>query len=198
MGEYPVLVVADECETLDRVERALATTYTVTRVGPDEDVFDHADEFGRSEVVLFERSLPIPAGDQLVLESQCRAGACFAAIVDGLDPTERTVSICREAFLDEPIDESALRESVSRLRRWARYDEKLAECASLAERRAELETTPADVERDSEYETLCERLECLRREVDDLRRHFDAEDFRAAFETPDFAGGARLRRVAWL
>ncbi|MCU4742177.1 HalX domain-containing protein [Halobacteria archaeon AArc-m2/3/4] len=194
---YTVLVVDDDEDVVDLFESWLSDHYTVKTATDGEDALA---ELEGVDVALLDRRLPTCSGDHVAAEIDRRDGDCMTAIVSGVEPDTDIVHVSCGEYLVKPIDESELLDTVDRLRQRARYDDRLAECANLAAKRGALEASQpqAKLERDPEYVDLCRQITKLRTELDDLTREFDAEDFRAAFETPDFRGGSRIQQVGWL
>ena len=124
----------------------------------------------------------------------------MTAIVSDAEPDTEIVHVSCGEYLVKPVSKSELTDTVERLRQRARYDDHLAECANLAAKRGALEAAhpPHELANDPEYRELRRRLDELHDDLEALREEFDPADFRAAFATPDFTGGARIQQVGWL
>lgn len=194
---YTVLVVDDDEDVVDLFEGWLSDQYTVKTATDGENALA---ELEGVDVALLDRRLPTCSGDHVAAEIERRDGDCMTAIISGVEPDTDIVHISCGEYLVKPVGKTELLDTVERLRQRARYDDQLAECANLAAKRGALEASNprAELERDPEYVGLCRRIDELRAELDDLTRTFDAEDFQAAFETPDFRGGSRIQQVGWL
>lgn len=194
---YTVLVVDDDEEVVGLFEEWLEDEYAVRTATDGENALEELDGV---DVALLDRRLPTISGDAIADEIADRHGDCMTAIVSGVEPDTDIVHVSCGEYLVKPVGRAELLDTVERLRQRARYDDRLAECADLAAKRGALEATHArsELEDDPEYRELRERLATIREELDSLSSGFDAADFRAAFERPDFAGGARIQQIAWL
>ncbi|MFC4541674.1 HalX domain-containing protein [Halosolutus amylolyticus] len=193
---YTVLVVDDGPGNVELFERWLSDEYRVGRATGGDDSLEELDDV---DVALLDRDLPTVSGTPLALEIDRRAADCLTAIVSGIEPGADVLYVSCGECLVTPVEKEELLETVERLRHRARYDERLAECANLAARRGALEATHSrsELEDDEEFLELRRRITDLLGELDDMTAEFDAEDFQAAFETPDFTGRPRVRTVGW-
>lgn len=181
-----VLVVDDDAETRSLYERLLA----------DADLASVADGSVALErtarepfdIVLLDRRLPGLSGDTVAAELRRRADPPMVAIVTGVEPDLDILRIACDAYLTKPVSGEDLRSVVERLDRRADYDDRLGEYASLAAKRATLESAlDADALEDSEeYRALCVRLDSLRGDLEGMLQTFDSADFTTAFRHPDF------------
>ena len=208
-ARYTVLIVTENDAAVEQFDQLLTDheVRTVTSADTDRDsdadgVFEGLEVSEDDDVVLLERRPPTHSRDPITVEFDRRESDCLAVVVDAseTEPGSDGVHVCCREHVQKPYTERTLRDTITRLRHRAQYDDKLAECANLAAKRGALETelSPAELETDAEYADLCRRLEGLRGDLDELSGHFDAADFRAVFETPDFAGGPRVQQVCWL
>lgn len=193
-GEYTALVVDDE-SALERYERWLTPRYDVVTTAADGPIHELDD----ADVVL--RTRPFPRVDRWPVGASIASHdtACLVLIVTDFDPTNAVVHwTCRES-LSVPVQPACLREKIARLFARARYDDLLAEYAELAVRRADLlsERSENTADGDDEFEDLTDRIEDVLEELETITADFDAADFDAAFETPDFGGGPRISQAAW-
>ncbi|WP_247000507.1 HalX domain-containing protein [Halosolutus gelatinilyticus] len=194
---YTVLVVADEPGVVEQFEGWLSDRYRVTTVIDGDGTREDLDDV---DVALLDRVFPAPSGDVLAREIDRRERDRTIALAGTVEPETDVLRVTCHESLDDPVERDELVEIVERLRSRARYDDRLAECANLAAERAALEAarSRSELERDEEYQELCRRIAVLLDDLNDATTEFDAEDFRAAFETPDFAGRPRVQRTTWL
>lgn len=177
---HTVLVVEPDPDTLQRYVGWLDRTYDViTAMSGDEAV----DAATAADVVLLDRRLPDRSGDAVAADLADRPDAPMVALLSTVDPDPDIVGLACDDYLLKPLSESELSDSVSRLVRRGDYDDRLATYASLASKRATLESAvPVDeLLGDPEYDALCRRTESLRQELDGLVGEFEKDDFEAAF-----------------
>ncbi|OYR46711.1 hypothetical protein DJ81_02210 [Halorubrum sp. Hd13] len=142
------------------------------------------------DVVLLDRMMPGLAGGE-VLESIRDADVNHrVAMVSAVTPDLDVVQMGFDAYLEKPVDATALHETVDRMLARAEYDEKLQELFSLIERQDTLEAvkSPAELETSEEYRSLTDRLVAVQRDVESLLTELPDDDFRVAVE--------RLQRTA--
>lgn len=194
---YTVLVVDDDEDIVEMFEGWLDDEYDVKTATDGDDALDELDGV---DVALLDRRLPTLSGDSIAAEIARRSDDCMTAIVSGVEPDTDIVHISCGEYLVKPVSKEELIDTIERLRRRARYDDRLAECANLASKRGALEAAhpQSKLDRDPEYAALCRRIARLLDDLEDITRAFDAADFRATFETPDFSGGSRIQQVGWL
>lgn len=209
-AKYTVVIVTEDDAAVEQFDQLLTDHHevrTVTSTDAERDsdsdgVFAGLEVTEDDDVVLLERRPPTHSRDPITVEFDRQESDCLAIAVDASETESDSggVHVCCREHVTKPYTERTLRDTITRLRHRAQYDDKLAECANLAAKRGALETEVSayELECDDEYIALCHRLEELRADLDELAAHFDAADFRAVFETPDFAGGPRVQQVCWL
>lgn len=184
MAEEPhtVLVVEPDPDTRQTYVQWLDRNYDVTTAASGGEALNGADE---ADVILLDRRLPDRSGDEVAAELAGRVGAPMVALLSTVDPDPDIVDLRCDDYLLKPLSESELSEAVRRLVRRADYDDRIATYASLASKRATLESAvPMDeLLGDPEYDALCRRTESLRRELDGLVGQFETDDFEAAFRS---------------
>jgi DNA-binding response OmpR family regulator len=181
-----VLVVDDDPETRALYERLL-TNADVDSVADGGAALDVTVRQG-IDIVLLDRRLPGLSGDTVAAELRRRADPPMVAIVTGVEPDLDILRIACDAYLTKPVAGADLRAVVERLDRRADYDDRLAELASLAAKRATLESALAcdSLAESGEYTALCDRLRTLRADLEGMLEEFDPVDFTTAFRHPDF------------
>lgn len=190
-----VLVVDDDESTRALYEGWLGEVHEVHAVERGKEALDNLDGV---DIVLLDRQLPGLSGETVAAEIRRREDPPPVAMVTGVTPDTDILGIACDDYLTKPVTQEDLFATVDRLSRRAEYDDHFAEFAALATKRARLEATGEDFEDDSEYRALCERVDSLRSTVDCYLDEFDADDFEAAFRSPEFdatAQGVRLGSV---
>ncbi|WP_299332675.1 response regulator, partial [Haloplanus sp.] len=183
-----VLIVEDDRSMADLFARWLKGRYDVDTAYDGADALEQLDE--TVDVVLLDRMLPGRSGGE-ILEAIRDADVdprvvMVSAVTPGLD----VVQMGFDAYLEKPIEATALHETVERMLTRAEYDEKLQNLFSLIERQDTLEavTKPEVLETSEEYRSLTDRLATVQTEVESLLTELPDEDFQAAVE--------RLQRTA--
>ncbi|WP_226482951.1 HalX domain-containing protein [Natrinema amylolyticum] len=178
-GDTNTVLVADEDPAVvTEIRSWLVGDY---RIEATTDGDDALAALADVDVVLVGQGLRTAAGTAVAAEVEHRAAT--GTLCDGERGNTSTVA---GETLVKPLAKADLRETVDRLLRRARYDELMAECATLAAKRGTLEArSNADPtsECDAEYAALERRLEAVFSDLDELVASFDRDDFRAAFET---------------
>lgn len=194
--EYTVLIVDDDEEVVELYEQWLSDVYDIRTAADGEDAMSALDDV---DVALLDRRLPGLSGDDVAAEIARRDENCMTAMVTGVEPDVDILQISCGEYLVKPVDRDQLIETIERLRKRARYDDRLAECAALAAKRGAIEAAhhEAELQTNQEYKDLCAEINRLLDELDDMVQEFDGTDFLAAFSTPDFTGSARVQTVSW-
>ncbi|WP_226041520.1 HalX domain-containing protein [Natrinema sp. DC36] len=185
-GDTNTVLVADDDPIVVRKLRSwLADEYRV-------ETTTHGDEtlslFEDADAVLVGHDLRTDSGTVVAAEIECRTTAqTIAVLCDGQGGSPLPAV---GDSLEKPVQKTALLETADRLVRRARYEELVAECATLAAERGAIESR-GDVDSNEEYETLQRRLDEVFAELDELVSTFDGDDFRAAFATCEFGTPAQ-------
>lgn len=130
------------------------------------------------DIAILDRRMPGLSGDQ-VLERIRTAGLdCRVIMLTGVEPSVDIVEMGFDEYLQKPVTGEELRETIERVHRRSAYDAKLREYFSLASKRATLETRHSREELSSEpkYQHLCERLESVRAQLDDVLSDLPEQD----------------------
>lgn len=180
-----VLVVEDEVEVAALYRSWLAREYDV-RVAHDGDEaiakFDDA-----VDVVLLDRRMPGPSGDEVLAEIRSRPQDVRVALVTAVDPDFDVVDMGFDDYVVKPVDEEALHRVVERLLSVAEYDAELQEYFALVSKRAVLEAEKSAEERESneKFARLQSRIRTVRTQLDDLLFDLEPADYEVLFR--DFA-----------
>jgi PAS domain S-box-containing protein len=183
-----ILVVEDDRSVADLYAEWLDGTYAVETAYDGHEALERLDE--TVDVVLLDRMMPGLSGGA-VLEA-VRSGDVDPRVVmvSAVTPDLDVVQMGFDAYLEKPVDATALREAVERMLTRAEYDKRLQELFSLIERQSTLEAVKeAEVlETSEQYRALTDRLETVQTDVESLLTELPDEDFRVAVE--------RLQRTA--
>ncbi|RLM53413.1 response regulator [Halobellus sp. Atlit-31R] len=183
-----VMLVEDDRSLADLYAEWLGESYHVTVAYDGTAALEEIDE--TVDVVLLDRMMPGRSGSEVLAEIRAREIDCQVVMVSAVTPDLDIVQMGFDAYLEKPVDPSALHGIVAQMLTRARYDEKLQELFSLIERQDTLEAVkrPAVLETSTEYRELVEKLERVQREVESLLTDLSDDDFRVAVE--------RLQRTA--
>jgi len=177
-----VLVVEDERELADLFADWLGTTYDVRTAYSAAGALEELDE--AVDVMLLDRRLPESSGDD-VLETVREEGYdCQVAMVTAVDPDFDLLELGIDAYVVKPVDRDELEDLVSRLLARSLYSEEVQTYFSLAAKRATLETskTREALTEDERYQELCDEIEEMRSNLDQLVADLDESDFLAVFQ----------------
>jgi DNA-binding response OmpR family regulator len=174
-----VLVVEDERELADLFSDWLSDSYDVRTAYSATGALDELDE--TVDVVLLDRRLPERSGDELLDVVQERDYDCQVAMVTAVDPDFDMLELGFDAYVVKPVERDELEGLVNRLLVRSLYSEEVQRYFALASKRATLETSKNDDElaEDDRYQALCEELEEMRGELDQLVGKLDDDDFLA-------------------
>ena len=183
-----VLVVEDDHSLADLYTEWLADSYTVETAYNGTDALEQVDE--TVDVVLLDRMMPGLSGGAVLEAVRDSEPDPRVVMVSAVTPDLDVVKMGFDAYLEKPVDATALHETVDRMLTRAEYDEKLQKLFSLIERQDTLEAVKRaeELERSEEYRSLTARLESTQAAVESLLGDLPEDDFRVAVE--------RLQRTA--
>ncbi|GGL54092.1 HalX domain-containing protein [Halocalculus aciditolerans] len=176
-----VLVVEDEVELAELYATWLQQAYEVRTANTAADALDQFDD--EVDVVLLDRRLPEMSGDEFLERIRERGFDTPVAMVSAVDPDFDILEMGFDAYLVKPVTRDDLDDVVDRLLARRLYDDEVSEYFSLAAKRAALESEKStrELESNDAYIELCERLDDLRSDLDDLVDSLDADDMAALF-----------------
>ncbi|MXR21465.1 HalX domain-containing protein [Halobacterium bonnevillei] len=176
-----VLVVEDERELANLFADWLSETYHVRTAYSAEDALDELD--ASVDVVLLDRRLPEQSGDVVLDHIRETDYDCKVAMVTAVDPDFDTLELGFDAYVVKPIERAELESLVSRLLARSLYSEEVQTYFALASKRATIETSKSaeELSNDARYEQLCENVQEMREDLDQLVMELDEEDFLAVF-----------------
>jgi DNA-binding response OmpR family regulator len=183
-----VLDDEDDRSVADLYTEWLEGCYDVETAYDGTEALEQLDE--TVDVVLLDRMMPGLAGGEVLEAIRDADVNPRVAMVSAVTPDLDVVQMGFDAYLEKPVDATALYETVDRMLARAEYDEKLQELFSLIERQDTLEAvkSPAELETSEEYRSLTDRLVAVQRDVESLLTELPDDDFRVAVE--------RLQRTA--
>ena len=190
-----VLVVCHRSR-LEELASWLRTEYQVS-VLADRDHLEM--DLGETSVGVLEEPLPRFVGQRSSV-SLDGPDSAFVTVVRSVEKEGLILHGAGTELIERIEGAETFVERVAALQTRAQYDDLLAEYATLAARRGELEATltPTELSDSDEYAAVSSRVEAVFAELESVTHDFERRDFEAAFETPDFAGGARIERAGWI
>lgn len=177
-----VLAVDDDEEQLALFEVWLADDY---RVLTATDGTAALERFDRSvDVVLLDRKMPGPSGDDVLDRLRARPGHCRVVMVTGEPVDGEAISLPFDDYLEKPISRADLDAAVERACDHANYGRLLDELYTVASRIAILEAHVDDVVLDAneDYRELRARFDDLQSEFRSVTEEFSDREFWAAFD----------------
>lgn len=161
-GDRPVVLAVDDHERVARsFEIWLSDDYDVRTALDGEAALAAVDD--SVDVVLLDRHMPGQSGDEVLAAIRERGVDCRVAMVTGVDPDFDIVEMPFDEYVQKPLDESVLRETVERLVELSDFDDGVEELYALSQKRATLEAEKSrtELERSADYVALCDRQEEL-------------------------------------
>ena len=177
-----VLLIEDERDLVTVYERWLADDYDVRAVHDGETAKEMLDS--TVEVVVLDRLMPGVSGDEVLAHIRERRYGCRVAIVSAVEPDFDVLGMGFDAYLTKPIDRVDLVGVVEKLRRRNDYTDRVQEYFSLVSKKALLDATKTEAEREESdrYADLVGRIAELEVEVERIQSELtEAEDFEVAF-----------------
>lgn len=176
-----VLVVDDDEALTDVYAAWLSSQYEVRTATTGESALNNLNE--RVDVVLLDRRMPGLSGEEVLSEIRSAQYECRVAMVTGVRPGSDVIQMGFDEYLIKPVDQGELHDVVDTLLDRSAYDDHLQELYALTSKRAllESEAEQGDVELGSSYQQLVDRIQELRKRVDETMTDFGFDDFRVAF-----------------
>jgi len=187
-----ILVVEDDTSVTKLYMQFLEPEYTVltaetAQEGIDTLLGEHSSGDDPSttavDAVLLDRRLPDAPGEEVLDFIEEQRFDCRVAMVTGVEPDFDIVDMGFDLYIVKPVTRSELLEAVETLFVRSEYGGLLREAASLASKRALLESekSEAELEASHEYTTLLERMSELDDELLDLAGSLSSDDYRVMF-----------------
>ena len=191
MTSKTILVVEDETSVTKLYVQFLEPEYTVLTAETAQEGIDillgqdEATDAGAAEIdtVLLDRRLPDAPGEEVLDLIEEHGFDCRVAMVTGVEPDFDIVDMGFDLYIVKPVTRSELLEAVGTLFVRSEYGGLLREAASLASKRALLESqkSEAELEASAEYSTLLDRMSELDDELLDLAESLSSDDYRVMF-----------------
>jgi len=191
MTSKTILVVEDETSVTKLYVQFLEPEYTVLTAETAHEGIDillgqdEATDAGAAEIdaVLLDRRLPDAPGEEVLDLIEEHGFDCRVAMVTGVEPDFDIVDMGFDLYIVKPVTRSELLEAVETLFVRSEYGGLLREAASLASKRALLESekSDAELEASAEYSILLDRMSELDDELLDLAGSLSSDDYRVMF-----------------
>ena len=178
--EATVLVVDDEQDIADLYSTWLLTTHDVRTAHSGTEALQSVD--ASVDVVFLDRQMPDMSGDEVLDTIAERDIDPAVVMVTAVDPDFDIVEMPFDEYLTKPVSREDLLDTVSEMLVRTTYDDQVQKYFAVASKKATLETqknTP-QLEASDEYQTVDERAEELRAEVDATAAEID--DFESVFQ----------------
>jgi len=178
--DYTVLTAETASEGIDILRESTA------RAEADSDSSEVDIEAGIDstvDTVLLDRRLPDAPGEAVLDFIEENALDCRVAMVTGVEPDFDIVDMGFDLYIIKPVSRSELLDAVETLSVRSEYGGLLREAASLASKRALLESEKSDnaLAASEEYSLLLERMSELDDELLDLAGSLSSDDYRVMF-----------------
>ena len=191
MTAKTILVVEDESSVTKLYVQFLQPEYTVLTAETAQEGIDillgeepTADASAAAiDAVLLDRRLPDAPGEAVLDCIEDNGFDCRVAMVTGVEPDFDIVDMGFDLYIVKPVTRSELLEAVETLFVRSEYGGLLQEAASLASKRALLESqkSAAELNASEEYSTLLDRMSELDDELLDLADSLSSDDYRVMF-----------------
>lgn len=177
-----VLAVDDEKRVVQAFDIWLGDEFeVVTATGGREALERITDEV---DVVLLDRHMPELSGDEVLEQIREEGYDCRVAMVTAVAPEFDIVDMQFDHYISKPIDESELRDVVSRLVDIGAYDQRLNELYRVTQKIATLEDEMTDsrLTHHDEYAALVDERDRLREQTHELIGEMERDQLDGVFE----------------
>jgi DNA-binding response OmpR family regulator len=173
-----VLVVDDERGLTDLYAAWLSDEYDVRTAYGGEEALGKLEGV---DVVVLDRRMPELSGDDVLARIDDRELDPYVAMVTAVEPDFDIVAMGFDDYVVKPVSREQLIETVEGLLALEECHETTRELFALSEKRAALETrkNEATLLESPEYRRLCERIERLQAQTDELVADLDEQEYRA-------------------
>lgn len=181
--DRPTVLAVDDDPALRELFAHWLEAYgcTVTTAADGEEALERLSP--AVDVVLLDRRMPGPSGDEVLERVRERGYRCRVAMVTGVEPDVDVVEMGFDSYLRKPVDREELERTVDRLLERSSYEANQREYFALAEKRAtlELHRSASELADSPEYQALLGRLAELEADLAADAGGFDDEDFVVAY-----------------
>jgi len=170
-----ILVVDDEPDWTTLIETWLKDTYRIRTASDGTEALDaYTPEV---DLVLLDRHMPGPSGYEVCEELRDRGAMCPVVMLTGVDPEMDLADVPFDDYLSKPVTESEVRDVVELLLTVSAYDNALRDLytatAKIATLKTEYDTN--ELQDDERYQTLLDRRDKYREQVDQMIDEIDSE-----------------------
>lgn len=192
MSDETILVVEDDPTVTHLYNKFLEPEYTVVTTTTAAEAIavlrgetaPEGEKLPASvDTVLLDRRLPDEPG-KVVLDTIAEESMeCRVAMITGVEPDFDIIDMGFDLYILKPVTREELTDAVETLFTRSEYGDLLQKAASLASKRALLESQKSDDELDAsaEYAELLDRLADLDDELSDFADTLSADDYRVMF-----------------
>ncbi|WP_135822004.1 response regulator [Halostella litorea] len=182
-SEPTVLVVDDEPEVADAYGMRLELEYEVETAYGGSEALETVDE--SVDVLLLDRRMPEVSGDEVLEEVRSADLGVRVIMVTAVTPDFDVMEMPFDDYLCKPVERDALYDAIDQQLEAAKYQDAVSEYFSITAKQSILEEdkSPAELERNEEYQKLEARADELRERMDDSLDEFD--DLNVAFKDID-------------
>jgi DNA-binding NtrC family response regulator len=168
-----VLVVDDERAVADAYSAQLEVEYDVRTAYDGAAALETVDD--AVDVVLLDRRMPSMSGDEVLDELRDRELDCRVIMVTAVDPDFDIVDMPFEDYLQKPVDRQDLYGAIERQLTVEEYDEQVDEYLELNTKMGllEEEKPPQELAESESVQSMKERAESLKQELDQTVMEFD-------------------------
>jgi len=183
--DYTVLTAETAKEGIDvlRESTARAEPAAAQTVESEPQTGTESPSEADIDAVLLDRRLPDAPGEEVLDFIEEHELDCRVAMVTGVEPDFDIIDMGFDLYIVKPVTRSELLEAVETLFVRSEYGGLLREAASLASKRALLESEKSDdaLSASDEYSLLLERMSELDDELLDLAGSLSSDDYRVMF-----------------
>jgi DNA-binding response OmpR family regulator len=180
-GGTGVLIVDDDPDIADTYASQLGDQYDVTTTYSGRAGVAALDP--AIDVVLLDRRMPDMSGNEVLETIRERGLEARVAMVTAEEPDFDIIEMPFDDYVQKPVSEADLAETVAHLKRFVDYEEGVREYYALTAKRAALlgSKSEAECEASDRFQELEREIETKRRCLSDVVAEFDATDFDRAF-----------------
>lgn len=178
-----VVIVEDDGDLGELYAGWLADSYRVRTVQSADEAKAIIDK--DIDVVILDRLLPGPSGDELLAWIHSQQLRARVAMVSGVTPDFDVIEMGFDTYIQKPTSRREIREVVQMLLTRTMYDQRVQRYFELRTKKRLLEGEKNSVvlEENQHYRQLSAELREIRAELDYLLRNLDEEYFAAEMGT---------------
>ena len=175
-ADATVLVVDDESEVADVYALRLRNQYETETAYSGTEALERVDD--DIDVVLLDRRMPNVGGDEVLDEIRNRDLSTRVIMITAVDPDFDIIDMPFDDYLCKPVEKDDLVAAIDQQLAARRYDDRLTEYLKITSKLALLEgeKTAQTLEDSESVESLEQRAEALKSEIDDALSDFDDID----------------------